>query len=131
MDLSIVVFDLRDAIEELREERAELLKRIEALEDLADKPKHGGAANRPSNEFAQAEFPASRGLVCCVQTGEPYCNAEQPRDEGNFSEQARINPHCGRHPRLEELEAHSRLISQSGEGGDDEDDGGRRSDQKN
>jgi predicted nuclease with TOPRIM domain len=32
MDLSIVVFDLRDAIEELREERAELLKRIEALE---------------------------------------------------------------------------------------------------
>jgi predicted nuclease with TOPRIM domain len=37
MDLSIVVFDLRDAIEELREERAELLKRIEALEaSLAD-----------------------------------------------------------------------------------------------
>jgi hypothetical protein len=33
MDLSIVVFDLRDAIEELREERAELLKRIEALEE--------------------------------------------------------------------------------------------------
>jgi BMFP domain-containing protein YqiC len=32
MDLSIVVFDLRDAIEELREERAALLKRIEALE---------------------------------------------------------------------------------------------------
>jgi predicted nuclease with TOPRIM domain len=32
MDLSIVVYDLRDAIEELREERAELLKRIEALE---------------------------------------------------------------------------------------------------
>jgi hypothetical protein len=59
MDLSIAVFDLRDAIEELREERAELLKRIEALE------------------------------------------------------------------------AQSRLISQSGEGGDDEDDSGRRSDQKN
>ena len=35
MDLSIVVFDLRDAIEELREERAELLKRIEALEASA------------------------------------------------------------------------------------------------
>lgn len=32
MDLSIVVFDLRDAIEELREERAALLKRIKALE---------------------------------------------------------------------------------------------------
>ena len=35
MDLSIVVFDLRDAIEELREERTELLKRIEALEASA------------------------------------------------------------------------------------------------
>jgi hypothetical protein len=35
MDLSIVVFDLRDAIEELREERADLLKRIEALEASA------------------------------------------------------------------------------------------------
>ena len=38
MDLSIVVFDLRDAIEELREERAELLKRIEALEASAPRP---------------------------------------------------------------------------------------------
>ena len=38
MDLSIVVFDLRDAIEELREERAELLKRIEALEASAPLP---------------------------------------------------------------------------------------------
>jgi len=32
MDLSIVVFDLRDGIEGLREERDELLKRIKALE---------------------------------------------------------------------------------------------------
>lgn len=51
MDLSIAVFDLRDAIEELREERAEMLKRIEALE--AEKPantkQHSGDNNHKLN----------------------------------------------------------------------------------
>jgi hypothetical protein len=40
MDLSIVVFDLRDAIEEVSEERAELLKRINTLEASAANSVH-------------------------------------------------------------------------------------------
>lgn len=49
MDLSIVVFDLRDAIEELREERAELLKRIEALEGLTLRPEDNDQQDQRHN----------------------------------------------------------------------------------
>ena len=131
MDLSIVVFDLRDAIEELREERAELLKRIEALEDRAEQPDHAGTTNTKRNECAQVEAPAGRQPIRYIQTGENSCNAEQPCEEGCLDQGRIIPPPSVKHQRLEALEAHSRLISQSGEGGEDEDNGERRSDQKN
>jgi hypothetical protein len=101
MDLSIVVFDLRDAIKGLREDRAALLKRIEALED---KPDHGGAANSPRNECAQVEFALNRP-ACEIQRGKNHCNDEQPHEEGCVGQNRIIPPPRVRHQRLEALEA--------------------------
>lgn len=57
MDLSIVVFDLRDAIQELREERAEMLKRIETLAARVDEAfrKQQPAQANPLEDLAEAE----------------------------------------------------------------------------
>jgi hypothetical protein len=100
MDLSIVVYDLRDAIEELREERAELLKRIEALEDRRDQPDRGGAANSPRNECAEVEFEIAGQPAGHIQTDESERNAKQPCVEGCFKH-ARIYVHSGILPESE------------------------------
>ena len=69
MDLSIVVFDLRDAIQELRDERAELLKRIEALEEKKepakkqqqDEPENGGLDARKCVELFPKQHDSHQG----------------------------------------------------------------------
>jgi len=57
MDLSTQIFDLRDAIEELREERAELLKRIETLAARVDEVfrTQQPAEAKPLEDLAEAD----------------------------------------------------------------------------
>ena len=79
MDLSIVVFDLRDAIEELREERAELLKRIEALEA----------------SLADASPTAVRAIVGLNLSLREPATVHQPYKDGAGDEEFHEVPHSG------------------------------------
>jgi hypothetical protein len=74
MDLSIVVFDLRDAIEELREERAELLKRIEALEEKKE-PAKKQQQDEPENGGLDARI--------CVELSPKQRHSEKRQDHPN------------------------------------------------
>jgi hypothetical protein len=69
MDLSIVVFDLRDAIEELREERAELLKRIEALEASEAASLHEEECSNNRHNDQEITFGVSKLLTRPAENG--------------------------------------------------------------
>ena len=81
MDLSILVFDLRDAIEELREERAELLKRIEALEDK-QKPVDKQQQTEPENGV----FDAWKCVELSPKPAPKSCDSDKCQDHPTHEE---------------------------------------------
>ena len=90
MDLSMVVFDLRDAIEELREQHAELLKRIEALERAdqrlpksAEKPPRKDQHNDPKNYESDCEVNARKCVELSPKPSPKLCNSEKCQDHPN------------------------------------------------
>jgi hypothetical protein len=90
MDLSIVVFDLRDAIEEVGEERAELLKRINTLEASAANSVH--EEERSNNRYNDQEIALSVSDLVC-RSAEDTADAHSDPKE-----------HEERHDQLEEVE---------------------------
>jgi predicted nuclease with TOPRIM domain len=98
MDLSTQIFDLRDAIEELREERAELLKRIKVLEEKKE-PAKKQQQDEPENSGLDARkcvepFPKQRDS----QKGQDRHN-HGGIDEDHALDQLDDFPHSGILPR--------------------------------
>ena len=85
MDLSIAVFDLRDAIEELREGRAELLKRIEALEESAAGCVHEEEGGNNRHNDQEIAFGVSKLLTRPAEDGAD--KQSDPKEDKNRNDQ--------------------------------------------